>query len=102
MMYFLPLNLSLTKKQLLPAMQASYLATKKKKLFIFFRVLLLTFIIQLPQNMIQNLRLTAWPFYALSTFFTVLQTFVHGRLMGILYLFLVKNIPIVLPSKAAK
>ncbi len=98
MMYFLPLYLSLTKKQLLPAMQASYEATKKKKIYIFFRILLLSFIVQLPQNLIQNLGLSAWPYYALTTFFVCLQAFVQGRLMGILYLFIVKNIPIVLPS----
>ena len=99
MMYFLPLNLTLERKALIPAMQASYESTRHKKLFIFFKFLLLSFILQLPQNLIQSFFSAALPFYALNTFFVVLQAFMHGRLMGILYLHLVKKAPFVIPSK---
>lgn len=99
MMYFLPLNMSLERQSLLPAMQASYESTRRKKLFIFIKVLLLSFIMQLPRNLIQSLVTSAWPFYALNTFFIVLQAFVMARLMGILYLHLVKKVPFVIPSK---
>jgi hypothetical protein len=98
MMYFLPLNLTLERQALLPAMQASFESTRRKKLFIFFKVLLVSFVLQLPRNMIQSLVSAALPFYALNTFFIVLQAFVMARLMGILYLHLVKKVPFVIPS----
>ena len=100
MMYFLPLMLSIERRPLLPAMQASYEATKRQKLSIFFKVLILSFMLQLPQNLVQGLVRSALPYYALITFFVVLQALVHGRLMGILYLHLVKKAPFVVTSRS--
>lgn len=101
MMYFLPLQLTLEGQGLVPAMQASFELTRHKKLFIFFKVLLVSFMLQLPQNLIRSLVSSALPFYALNTFFVVLQAFVQARLMGVLYFYLVKKVPFVIPSKAA-
>lgn len=100
MMYFLPLTLTLERCRLLPAMQMSYEATKRHKLFIFFMLLVMSFVLQLPQNLISNLVRSSLAYFVMNTFFIVLQALVNGRLMGILYLHLVKKEPFVLPSKS--
>jgi len=99
MIYFLPLNLTLERKNLAMALQDSLTATRHRKLFIFFKVVLLSFVLSLPQRLVQSMVTSVLAYYALSTFFLVLQSFMHARLMGILYLYLVKKVPFVIPSK---
>ncbi len=100
MMYFLPLNLALDHLPLHEAMHQSYASTKHQKLFIFLQVMMLSIFVSLPQTIIFSFAPTDGLAYViLATFFSVLQVFVQGRLMGILYLFLVKKVPIVITSK---
>jgi hypothetical protein len=100
MMYFLPLNLAISRHSLTEAMHQSFLSTNRQKLFIFIQVMMLSIVISLPRTLIlMIIPLTEIPFAILTTFFTVLQVFIQGRLMGILYLFLVKKVPLVITSK---
>ena len=99
MIYFLPLSLTLERRSLSQALQDSLTATQHRKLFIFFKVILLSFVLSLPQRLIQSFVSSLLAYYALSTFFLFLQSFMHARLMGILYLYLVKKVPFVIPSK---
>lgn len=100
MMYFLPLNLTIQKQNLVQAIQASYEATSHKKFMIFLQVVLLSFIISLPQNLILNLApIGGLPYVLIMSFFIVLRALVFGRLMGLLYLFMVKKVPIVIKKK---
>lgn len=100
MMYFLPLNLVFDGKSVFEAIRSSYELTRKQKFFIFIQVFLLSLIMALPQNLLLSLAPAGEiPYYVLATFFVVLQAFVQGRMMGILYLYLVKKVPVVVPSK---
>jgi len=102
MMYFLPLNLALNKQPLTEAMHQSFVATQRQKLLIFIQIVLASVIISLPRDLI----LALFPSYGIpyilaSSFFTVLSVFILGRMMGNLYLFIVKKVPIVIPSKSS-
>ena len=100
MMYFLPLNLSLDRDSLNDAIRHSYEMTSKKRLFILFQSIMLSLLLTLPQNLLLNLSGKNQIVYAaISCFFIVIRSFTQGRLMGILYLFLVKKVPLVIPSK---
>lgn len=100
MIYFLPLMLTIERKPLLTAIKDSYAATRHQKLSIFFKVLILSFILRIPQTLIQAWVQAPLPLYILSTFFTVLKAFIYGRLMGILYVHIVMKVPFMLPSKS--
>ena len=103
MMYFLPLNLSLERDSLNDAIRHSYELTSKKRLFILFQTIMLSLILTLPQNLLLNLSgKNQIAYAAISCFFIVIRSFTQGRLMGILYLFLVKKVPLVIPSKPSQ
>jgi hypothetical protein len=100
MMYFLPLYLILDKHKLAESMHQSFLSTRNRKIFIFAQAALISFVISVPRNLILNFFPDAViPMAIIASFFAVLQTFIQGRLMGILYLVIVKKAPLVLPSK---
>jgi hypothetical protein len=100
MMYFLPLLLITERSGLSAALAGSYAATRGRKLLIFSQVVLISFAISVPQNLILSfLSGAVLPIGIIASFFAVLQSFVQGRLMGILYLLIVKKAPLVLPSK---
>lgn len=100
MMYFLPLNLALGHQPLGQAMRSSFKQTRGKRLSLFFKVFLLSFLLSIPQSLVVPLASGSQVSYAiLNSFFVVLQAFMQGRLMGILYLQLVKKQPVVIPSK---
>ncbi|MEA4890248.1 MAG: hypothetical protein VB070_12370 [Clostridiaceae bacterium] len=100
MMYFLPLDLALENRPLLESIRYSYEMTRHKKLIILVEVALLSLAVTIPQNIILNL-ISGYDilYYALASFFVVIRAFMQGRMMGILYLFLVKKVPDVIPSK---
>lgn len=99
MMYFFPLNLVFENDNIMMAAQASYNMTRGKRLSIFFKVIILSFLFSLPQSVISSVVRAPLAYYALNTFFVVLAALVQARLMGILYLYLVKKVPFVVPSK---
>lgn len=100
MIYFMPLLLSLNKQPLLKAIQQSFADTKGKRLFIFAQVFLLSMFISLPSGLILDMIAGGPISYAVvSVFFSVLATFMQARMMGILYLILVKKVQFVIPSK---
>lgn len=100
MIYFLPLMLSLDKQPLFKAIQQSFADTRGKRLFIFAQVFLLSMFISLPGGLILDVIPGGRISYAIvSVFFGVLATFMQGRMMGILYLILVKKVQFVIPSK---
>jgi hypothetical protein len=101
MMYYLPLHLTLGKLKISEAMQLSFKDTRKQRFFIFAQVVLLSLILSIPRQLILSLvPLGVIPIAVVVTFFTVLQTFVQGKLMALLYIILVKKDQSVLPSKA--
>ena len=103
MMYFLPLNLSLDRQSLNDAIRHSFEMTSKKKLFILVQTILLSLVLGMPQNLLLNLSgKNQIAYAAISCFFMVIRSFTQGRLMGILYLFLVKKVPLVIPSKPSQ
>lgn len=99
MMYFMPLDLILNRSSLAGSMSHSYEQTKGMKLMIVVQVFFLTIILSLPDTLLSGL-LSGLPFAAFlaQTFFSVLGVFMQGRLMGIFYLYLVKKVPVVIPS----
>lgn len=100
MMYFLPLNLILGEMKLPDAVSSSYNATKNMKFIIFFQNTLLVLLLNLAENFILALfDLRGLGAVLLSGFFIGARTMMAGRLMGLLYLNLVKKVPIVLTSK---
>ena len=100
-MYFLPLNLSLSRRSLPDAMQKSFTDTTRLRLYIFVQIMILSLIISLPRSIILGIIPAGIvPFVIVATFFSVLQVFVQSRLMGILYRVLVNKEQNVLPSKS--
>lgn len=100
MMFFMPLNLTLEKNKLSEAMQNSYLVTRQQKLFLFIQTVFLSMIISLPHSLISGIfAMGILATAIISAFFTALQTFMQARLMGLLYVILVKKDQSVLPSK---
>ncbi len=100
MMYFLPLNLAVGRQTLGQAMRASFEQTRGRRLGLFIKVFLLSFLLSIPQSLVLPLASGSQVSYAiLNSFFVVLQALMQGRLMGILYLQLVKKQPVVIPSK---
>lgn len=101
MMYFLPLHLVFGQKKLFNAMQLSFDTTRGKKLSIFLRVFLVSFVLSVPQSILSQLVSgNQLSYTVLNTFFVVIQALVQGRLMGILYLQLVKKVPFMIPSNS--
>lgn len=99
MMTCLPLYLALSQKTLTDAMRHSYDVTKGHKLMIFVQVVLLLLVISFPQNLILSfVGSSSWAHLLILTFFQVFRALAFGRLMGRLYLLLVKKQPLVVPS----
>ena len=99
MMYCLPLYLAFSKKSLTDAMRHSYDATKGHKLMILLQLVLLMVVITFPQNLILSLvGDSSWAHLLILTFFQVFRALAFGRLMGRMYLLLVKKLPLVVPS----
>jgi hypothetical protein len=100
MMYFVPLGLVLDKRPLAETMHKSFNDTRKQRLFIFAQIFLLSAIISLPRSIILSIVPASQLSYAIAaTFFTVLQALMQGRMMGVLYLVLVKKVQFVIPSR---
>ncbi len=100
MLYFLPLNLILGEMKLPDALAGSYRDTRKMKFIIFFQNTLLILLVNLAENfLLAFLDLRGLGAVLLSGFFVGARTMASGRLMGLLYLNLVKKVPIVLTSK---
>lgn len=97
MMYFLPMHLALEEKTLPEAIKSSFAATSHKKLMVFILLVLLSLLISLPQNLILGLAPEGGlPYIFIMSFFIVFRALVHGRLMGLLFLYLVKKVPIII------
>jgi hypothetical protein len=102
-LYFLPLNLTLENRPLRVALEKSFRDSRQVRFFIFLKVILLSLLLSLPRGLILSfIPDLVLPYVMVATFFTVLQLFAQARLMGILYLLLVKKEPGVLPSKPEK
>jgi hypothetical protein len=100
MMYFLPLNLMLDKSGLADGMQLSFRQSKGFRLLIFIQVMFLSLLVTFPESIIIGFfpdNVTAS--ILIQSFFSVLLAFSQGRLMGILYLYIVKKQTVVLTSK---
>jgi hypothetical protein len=100
MMYFLPLHLMHERQTLPQALHNSFTNTRGSKMNIFFQMFFLSILVSLPKNLFLTFApQSELPVVLIETFFTVLQALAQGRLMGMLYLFLVKKVPIMIPSK---
>ena len=100
MMYFLPLHLILGRTKLAEGMQLSFRQSKGFKLLIFIQVLFLSLLVTFPESIIIGFfpeSITAS--ILIQSFFSVLLAFSQGRLMGILYLYIVKKETVVITSK---
>lgn len=99
-LYVLPTLLLSDRQKLMPALHASVDATKGYKMAILLQIFFLSIILSLPETLILNFvpdsNVTA---VLIPQFFIVLQAFAQGRLMGAFHLFLVKKVPVMIPSK---
>ncbi len=100
MVYLLPVLLMHDRQKLTLALGNSYQQTRGFRLMIFTQIFILSILISLPENLV----LAIVPNDDLAvmlaqSFFAILHTFIQGRLMGILYLFLVKKAPVMIPSE---
>lgn len=100
MMYFTPLLVTLERQKVSEAMHRSFEATRRQKLFIFAQAVLLSMLVSLPRSLILSfIPASIVAVAAAATFFSVILTFIEARLMGFLYIILVKKDQSVLPSK---
>lgn len=99
-LYFLPLNLIIGRKKLTDALSTSVRDTRHAKMIIFMQFVLLMSAMSIPEILLVNL-LPAIDMVAVlvAAFFIAARAMMRGRLMAILYLNLVKKVPIVIPSK---
>lgn len=100
MLYFLPLNLILDRKPLTDALESSFRDTRTMKFRIFILMAMLSIVMSLPESLVFRV----FPIRGLAAvlvagFFVAARALMHGRLMGLLYLNLVKKVPIVITSK---
>ncbi|MDD2533715.1 MAG: hypothetical protein PHC86_03335 [Eubacteriales bacterium] len=101
--YLLPLLLLSDGNKLTDAMQNSIKMTKGFKIMILLQMFFLSIFLSLPESLILSfLPVSFITSVLIPQFFIVLQTFSQGRLMGIYYLFLVKKVPVMIPSKPQK
>jgi hypothetical protein len=99
-LYVLPVLLLLENRKLTEALQASIQLVKGFKMMILLQMFFLSIILSLPESLILSfLPQTLLTSILVPQFFVVLQVFAQGRLLGMFYLFLVKKVPIVIPSK---
>jgi hypothetical protein len=100
MMYFLPLQMTLEKASLAEAVQGSASVTHGRRLFIFAQVFLIALLTSLPQNLILGfLPAGILPQGFITAFFMVLRALIMGRMMGMLYLVIVKQATIIVSHK---
>ena len=103
MMYLLPLKLAFEQKPLMPAIKESMEQTRGRKLSIFGRVVVLSFLVSIPQSILVQLAAGNELAYAMiNSFFVVIQALAQGRLMGIIYKDLVRHEPLVLKTESGK
>ena len=98
--YFLPLNLILGRMRLTDALAASFRDTRHMKFVIFLQFVTLMLVLNLPENLVFGIfGLGGIPGTLVSGFFVAARALARGRLMALLYLNLVKKVPIVITSK---
>ncbi len=103
MLFFAPLAMTLDKMPMMTAIRQSYENTMRRKLLIVSQVLMLWAIVTLPSNLILGfISGGPIPYAMVASFFTVLGALMQGRLMGLLYVILVKNDQTVVPSESDK
>ena len=99
-LYLLPLLLLADRRKLAEGLQDSVKATKGFRMMILLQMFFMSILLSLPESLVLNfLPATLVTSYLVPTFFIVLQTFAQGRLMAMFYLFLVKKVPVMIPSK---
>lgn len=99
-LYVLPVLLLFENRKLGAAVQASIGLTNGFKMMILMQIFFLSILLSLPETLILNfLPDSLMTSILVPSFFAVLQVFAQGRLLGMLYLFLVKKVPVVIPSK---
>ena len=99
-LYLLPNLLLSDGQKLTEALQNSVKATKGFRIMILLQMFFLSVLLSLPESLILSfLPNTLVTSVLIPQFFIVLQTFAQGRLMGAFYLFLVKKLPVMIPSK---
>ena len=98
--YLLPLLLLVDGRKLVDGLQASVQMTKGFRIMILLQIFFLSILLSLPESIVLGLMPeSSVSSLLVTTFFIVLQTFAQGRLMAMLYLYLVKKVPVMIPSK---
>lgn len=99
-LYVLPVLLVSENRKLTEALQATIQLTKGFKMMILLQMFFLSVLLSLPESLVLGfLPQTLLTSILVPQFFVVLQTFAQGRLLGMFYLYLVKKVPVVIPSK---
>lgn len=99
-LYLLPLMLLADRKKLTVAIQDSMAGTKGFRMMILLQMFFLSALLYLPESIILGFVPASYMASVfIAQFFAVLQTFAQGRLMGTFYLYLVKKVPVMIPSK---
>lgn len=99
-LYMLPVLLLSENRKLTEALQATIQLTKGFKMMILLQMFFLSVLLSLPESLVLGfLPQTLLTSILVPQFFVVLQTFAQGRLLGMFYLYLVKKVPVVIPSK---
>lgn len=99
-LYLVPTLLLSDRQKLGEALQNSVQATKGFRIMILLQMFFLSVFLSLPESLILSfLPNTLVTSVLIPQFFIVLQTLAQGRLMGAFYLFIVKKLPVMIPSK---
>lgn len=99
-LYVLPVLLLSENRKLTEALQAAIQLVKGFKMMILLQMFFLSIILSLPESLVLGfMPQTLLTSILVPQFFVVLQVFAQGRLLGMFYLFLVKKVPVVIPSK---
>ncbi len=99
-LYLLPLLLLADRRKLVDGLQASVQLTKGFRIMVLLQMFFLSILLSLPESIVLSLLpATFMTSFLVPQFFIVLQTFAQGRLMAMLYLYLVKKVPVMIPSK---
>jgi len=99
-LYLLPVLLLGENRKLPEAIQASIRLTHGFKMMILLQMFFLSILLSLPESLVLGLLpQTVLTSILVPQFFAVLQVFAQGRLLGMFYLYLVKKVPVVIPSK---
>jgi hypothetical protein len=99
-LYLTPVALLTERKSLAEAIQTSSILTRGRRFQIVLQIFTLSVLISIPESLILYIVPAGFfPSILVPTFFIVLQAFAQGRLLGLLYLDLVKKVSVVIPSK---